>query len=212
MYLTDDKKINYSINGSFYTRKWNDYLPYVYFEKVYGGHSLLKKAVNIAGWNVYKRLYVCDQNLKYLPKNTYQDLSSVSQKKLEVNDFSYLLDLDKNIFDSYWRNSKTSFHETLKSCVNNYLFLLREQGKLIGYAILGETRNLSYLQRIGVDINYQSLGYGKGLLQNVLNFAKKRNFYTIKLNTQETNESALSLYKKHGFIVQKKKLIIMTNA
>jgi ribosomal protein S18 acetylase RimI-like enzyme len=56
------------------------------------------------------------------------------------------------------------------------------------------------------------LGYGKGLLQNVLNFAKKRNFYTIKLNTQETNESALSLYKKHGFIVQKKKLIIMTNA
>ena len=43
MYLTDDKKINYSINGSFYTRKWNDYLPYVYFEKVYGGHSLLKK-------------------------------------------------------------------------------------------------------------------------------------------------------------------------
>ena len=99
-----------------------------------------------------------------------------------------------------------------RSCVNNYLFLLREQGKLIGYAILGETRNLSYLQRIGVDINYQSLGYGKGLLQNVLNFAKKRNFYTIKLNTQETNESALSLYKKHGFIVQKKKLIIMTNA
>jgi len=235
MYLTDDKKINYSINGSFYTRKWNDYLPYVYFEKVYGGHGLLKKAVNIAkqnniefhssmikenqveswesaGWNVYKRLYVCDQNLKYLPKNTYQDLSSVSQKKLEVKDFSYLLDLDKNIFDSYWRNSKTSFHETLKSCVNNYLFLLREQGKLIGYAILGETRNLSYLQRIGVDINYQSLGYGKGLLQNVLNFAKKRNFYTIKLNTQETNESALSLYKKHGFIVQKNKLIIMTNA
>ena len=48
MYLTNEKKLNYSFNGSYYTRKWNDYYPYVYFEKVYGGHGLLKKFSNIS--------------------------------------------------------------------------------------------------------------------------------------------------------------------
>ena len=51
MYLTNEKKLNYSLSGSYYTRKWNDCCPYVYFEKVYGGHSLLKKAANISKYN-----------------------------------------------------------------------------------------------------------------------------------------------------------------
>ena len=232
MYSTNEKKINYSINGSFYTRKWNDYIPYIYFEKIYGGHGLLKKAVYFAkqndvmfhssmikenqveswesaGWKTHKKLYVCDQNLKYLSLDNFDNSDNISQKKLEVSDFSYLLDLDKNIFDTYWRNSNSSFHETLKSCVNNYLFVQKNREKLIGYAILGETRNLSYLQRIGVDKNFQRQGFGKKLLQQVLIFAKRKKFFTMKLNTQETNELALNLYKKHGFIVQQKNLVIM---
>ena len=42
MYLTNEKKLNFRINGLFYTRKWNDYVNYVYFENVFGGKSLLK--------------------------------------------------------------------------------------------------------------------------------------------------------------------------
>ena len=42
MYLTNEKKLNFGINGLFYTRKWNDYVKYVYFENVFGGKSLLK--------------------------------------------------------------------------------------------------------------------------------------------------------------------------
>ena len=232
MYLTNEKKLNYSLSGSYYTRKWNDCCPYVYFEKVYGGHSLLKKAINIskyneisfhssmikesqvnsweaAGWFPYKKLYVCDQNMKYLSNNKTDSLTNISQKRLEVSDFSYLLDLDKTIFEPYWRNSYNSFHETLKSCINNYLFIQKEKNQTIGYAILGETRKLSYLQRIGVSKNYQKQGYGEDLLKSVLAFSKKKKFLTMRLNTQETNESALNLYKKNGFSIQKNKLVIM---
>ena len=232
MYLTNEKKLNYSLSGSYYTRKWNDCSPYVYFEKVYGGHSLLKKAINIskyneisfhssmikesqvnsweaAGWFPYKKLYVCDQNMKYLSNNKTESVTNISQKRLEVSDFSYLLDLDKTIFEPYWRNSYNSFHETLKSCLNNYLFIQKEKNQTIGYAILGETRKLSYLQRIGVSKNHQKQGYGEDLLKSVLAFSKKKKFLTMRLNTQETNESALNLYKKNGFSIQKSKLIIM---
>ena len=232
MYLTNEKKLNYSLSGSYYTRKWNDCCPYVYFEKVYGGHSLLKKAANIskyneisfhssmikenqvnsweaAGWFPYKKLYVCDQNMKYFSKNTVENSTNVSQKSLEISDFSNLLDLDEAIFEPYWRNSINSFHETLKSCLNNYLFIQKKKDEIIGYAILGETRKLSYLHRIGVSKNQQKQGYGDELLKSVLTFSKKKKFLTMRLNTQETNESALNLYKKNGFSIQKNKLVIM---
>jgi len=234
MYLTNEKKLNYSFNGSYYTRKWNDYYPYVYFEKVYGGHGLLKKFSNIsndtgvifhssmisedqvaswesAGWCVYKKLYVCDQIMRYYSSEKTDGVTNITHKNLEVADFQYLLKLDEKIFDRYWRNSSNSFHETLKSCVNNHLFLQKNNGELIGYAILGETRKLSYLQRIGVDKSYQGLGYGEELLQSVLSFSKEKKFLSMKLNTQETNESALNLYKKNGFRVQKNNLVIMSS-
>ena len=232
MYLTNEKKLNYSLSGSYYTRKWNDCCPYVYFEKVYGGHSLLKKAANISKYNEIsfhssmikenqvnsweaagcftdKKLYVCDQNMKYFSKNTVENSTNVSQKSLEISDFSNLLDLDEAIFEPYWRNSINSFHETLKSCLNNYLFIQKKKDEIIGYAILGETRKLSYLQRIGVSKNHQKQGYGDELLKSVLTFSKKKKFLTMRLNTQETNESALNLYKKNGFSIQKNKLVIM---
>ena len=50
MYLTNEKKLNFRINGLFYTRKWNDYVNYVYFENVFGVKSLLKnKGKNKSG-------------------------------------------------------------------------------------------------------------------------------------------------------------------
>ena len=95
--------------------------------------------------------------------------------------------------------------------MNNYLFIQKKGDQTIGYAILGETRRLSYLQRIGVDKLYQKQGYGEELLKSVLSFSKKKKFLTMRLNTQEENESALKLYKKNGFNIQKNKLVIMTS-
>ena len=43
MYLTDEKKLNVSLGGLFYTRKWNNHVPYVYFEKITGKKIFLRK-------------------------------------------------------------------------------------------------------------------------------------------------------------------------
>ena len=43
MYLTNEKTKHSTWVGSYKTRKWNDVTPIIYFEKVYGGKSLLKK-------------------------------------------------------------------------------------------------------------------------------------------------------------------------
>ena len=232
MYSTENKRIHYFYNGIFYTRKLNNFVEDILFEKLYGGESLLKKILRVSkdskisfsssminenstkpwlrsGWAIGHKLNVCMLNLKNLNIKNVDGYKNIEIKKLEGEDIQYLLDLDHKIFDDYWKNSKASFEETMKSCNNNYLFKSGEGNDLDGYAILGETRKFTYLQRIGIVKDYQGSGLGDNLLRSVVNFALKRKFLNIKLNTQNDNVSALSLYKKNNFQIMPRKLVIM---
>ena len=232
MYSTENKRIHYFYNGIFYTRKLNNFVEDILFEKLYGGESLLKKILRVSkdskisfsssminensikpwlrsGWAIGHKLNVCMLNLKNLNIKNVDGYKNIEIKKLEGEDIQYLLDLDHKIFDDYWKNSKASFEETMKSCNNNYLFKSGEGNGLDGYAILGETRKFTYLQRIGIVKDYQGSGLGDNLLRSVVDFALKRKFLNIKLNTQNDNISALSLYKKNNFQIMPRKLVIM---
>ena len=232
MYSTENKRIHYFYNGIFYTRKLNNFVEDILFEKLYGGESLLKKILRVSkdskisfsssminenstkpwlrsGWAIGHKLNVCMLNLKNLNIKNVDGYKNIEIKKLEGEDIKYLLDLDHKIFDDYWKNSKASFEETMKSCNNNYLFKSGEGNDLDGYAILGETRKFTYLQRIGIVKDYQGSGLGDNLLRSVVDFALKRKFLNIKLNTQNDNVSALSLYKKNNFQIMPRKLVIM---
>ena len=205
MYSTENKRIHYFYNGIFYTRKLNNFVEDLLFEKLYGGESLLKKILRVSkdskisfsssminensikpwlrsGWAIGHKLNVCSLNLKNLNIKNVDGYKNIEIKKLEREDIKYLLDLDHKIFDDYWKNSKASFEETMKSCNNNYLFKSGEGNDLDGYAILGETRKFTYLQRIGIVKDYQGSGLGDNLLRSVVDFALKRKFLNIKLN------------------------------
>ena len=232
MYSTENKKIHYFYNGIFYTRKLNNFVSDILFEKIYGGESLLRKIVKISkdskiifsssmvnensikpwlksGWVINHKLNVCVLDLKNLNIKNVNEYENIEIKKFEQEDIQYLIDLDHKIFDDYWKNSKASFEETMKSCNNNYLFKSETGRGLDGYAILGETRKFTYLQRIGIIKDLQGSGLGNNLLRSVVDFAIKKRFINIKLNTQNDNVSALSLYKKNNFRVSPRKLVIM---
>ena len=228
MFLTNEKRRNTVWLGSFFTRKWNNVSDIVYFEKEYGGKPLLKKAKSLAkennlifnssmvnenskhlwassGWLEKEKLNVLSLNLKNLNK---KDLREVSPEFLTNSHFEELLHLDKNIFDEYWQNSLASFQETLDSCNKNYLFKQTNGEEIVGYAILGVTNGFSYLQRFGINKNCHSLGYGQNMLEDVISFAKRKNFINMKLNTQEKNFVAQNLYLKNGFEFTKTNFII----
>ena len=232
MYSTENKKIHYFYNGIFYTRKLNNFVSDILFEKIYGGESLLRKMVKISkdseinfnssmvnensikpwlksGWVINHKLSVCVLNLKNLNIENVNGYENIKIKKFEQEDIKCLIDLDHMIFDDYWKNSHASFEETMKSCNNNYLFKSGAGCGLNGYAILGETRKFTYLQRIGVIKDSQGSGLGNNLLRSVVDFALKKRFINIKLNTQNDNVSALNLYKKNNFQVSPRKLVIM---
>ena len=138
MYSTENKRIHYFYNGIFYTRKLNNFVEDILFEKLYGGESLLKKILRVSkdskisfsssminensikpwlrsGWAIGHKLNVCMLNLKNLNIKNVDGYKNIEIKKLEGEDIKYLLDLDHKIFDDYWKNSKASFEETMKS-------------------------------------------------------------------------------------------------
>ena len=232
MYLTDEKKLNVSLSGLFYTRKWNDHVPCIYFEKIIGKKPLLKKIYKKSrelkiifnssmvseiesdlweesGWVKKHTLFVCESNLLEAKKINPPKDALISCKLLNPSDIPLLLEVDKNIFDPYWRNSYSNFIETIKTSNNNYLFKIYHNDIACGYAILGETRGFTYLQRFGIDKTFQKKGMGGDLLSYILSFAKAKNFKKMKLNTQSTNQAALSLYTNNTFEVLEKKLVIM---
>jgi ribosomal protein S18 acetylase RimI-like enzyme len=170
--------------------------------------NLTKSWLN-SGWEKNHTLNICILNLKNTTKKIQILDEKIKVKKFHQNDIENLLELDHKIFEPYWRNSFTSFIETMKSCNNNYLFTIGNMESLNGYAILGETGKFTYLQRIGVRKDSQGIGLGDMLLKNIINFSIDKKFINIKLNTQEDNEAALSLYKKNNFDLSPRKLVIM---
>ena len=232
MFLTNEKKKHSTWQGSFYTRKWNDQTPVVYFEKIYGGKALLKKVNQLAfeeelifnssmvdendsvvwqsvGWKVFEKLNVLSLDLKSI-KHTDRNINNVevfSEKKIPE-----VLKLDQNIFEPYWQNSSAAFKETIESCVRNYLFIQMANDDVAGYGILGTTRNYGFLQRFGIIKKYQNSGLGKELLGDIITFSKQKRLINIRLNTQTQNKHAQSLYLNNGFIHTKTNFLILATS
>ena len=185
MFLTNEKKKHSTWQGTFYTRKWNDQTPVVYFEKLYGGRPLLKKINQLAlqenlifnssmvdennatvwqsaGWEVSEKLNVLSLNLKNIKQSdkNIENVEVFTDAKIPE-----VLNLDHNIFDPYWQNSIAAFKETLESCVHNYLFIQKAGGDTAGYGILGITRNHGFLQRLGIVAQMRAIESGRPMLR-----------------------------------------------
>ena len=232
MFLTNEKKKHSAWQGTFYTRKWNDQTPVVYFEKVYGGRPLLKKINQLAlqenlifnssmidennsavwqsaGWKVLEKLHVLSLNLKSIKQSdkNIENVEAFTDTKIPE-----VLKLDNNIFDPYWQNSSAAFKETIESCVHNYLFTQKANNETVGYGILGVTRNYGFLQRFGIVKKHQNSGLGKDMLEDVVAFSKQKKLINVRLNTQIQNKHAQNLYLNNGFVYTKTNFLILATS
>ncbi|MGX9461827.1 ribosomal protein S18-alanine N-acetyltransferase [Shewanella sp. A14] len=76
---------------------------------------------------------------------------------------------------------------------------LKQQGRLIGFAIVQQIIDEATLLDICVDPSYQGLGLGLLLIRKVLDDAKQADAVVMMLEVRESNNVAKSLYEKVGF-------------
>lgn len=86
----------------------------------------------------------------------------------------------------------------------NY-FVLEIDKKVKGYIGIWITYEVADIINFYVDEEYQGMGFGKMLLEFVINLCTLSKVQTISLEVRETNEKAIGLYEKYGFVFSHKR-------
>jgi RimJ/RimL family protein N-acetyltransferase len=87
----------------------------------------------------------------------------------------------------------------------NNLFLIAEvDGKIVGFTrcVGNKLSRFKHKAEFGICIlkDYQGYGIGSMLLEHIINWADEIGIQKINLSVLETNEKAIQLYKKFGFV------------
>ncbi len=91
-------------------------------------------------------------------------------------------------------------------------YIIENDEELVGVVVLNSEEDISYknllwqenerfivIHRFMISPNYEGQGYGKRLLGEILEWARKNNFRLVKLDTEEKNIRAQRLYESMGF-------------
>lgn len=134
-------------------------------------------------------------------------------RKAELNDWEKVYDLYVNHNPCFIVYDLDKFKDDVKRYLtdenrNNFCFCLEDDKHEVMGFLRFETKSSKirkrvYISSIMIKDTEQRKGYGKALLNYVINFAKENEYNEITLDVRATNEKAIEFYKKMGFEISK---------
>lgn len=114
-----------------------------------------------------------------------------------------------------WQNNYPNHRVIEKDIENNYSYLLKKEGKILGTTAIifdkEETYDVIYqgewlsngeyavIHRIAIDINYRGTGLASGFLNEIEKLCMKNKVYSIKIDTHRDNIAMKKLLLKNGY-------------
>lgn len=131
------------------------------------------------------------------------DLDNIKIEKAQPGDLNEVLELEKQCFlsDAFFRHQFYYFIHKSKS----KFVVVRNHEKIIAYLIIQIRKNSRKYRIYSLAIAPEARGHGIGkkLLNYTERLARKNNIQKITLEVSEKNETAINLYKKQGFQIEK---------
>ena len=122
--------------------------------------------------------------------------TSISFNKLTRVEIPSVLSIEEQNSDDPW--SQPQFTTSIENS-NNLCYCLSFNGRTIGYLISMLAVDTADILNIGIDPDFQRQGYGRGLLNHLIEELRKRNIGEILLEVRVGNKSAIQFYKRQGF-------------
>jgi ribosomal-protein-alanine N-acetyltransferase len=72
-------------------------------------------------------------------------------------------------------------------------------GQLIGYQLTTPSQSGAHLARLAVVPGWQGHGIGTALVRHLVEYANRRGYRELTVNTQDTNTASLAVYQRLGF-------------
>lgn len=104
--------------------------------------------------------------------------------------------LEKERFEDFYSDKSV---EQDMSNPNNDLWLMVDDGELLGYINFFHIFDEANLQRIAVFEKYEGMGVAKRLLKHAEEYLKKKVITKVYLEVSEKNAHAIEFYKKNGY-------------
>lgn len=120
-------------------------------------------------------------------------------RDFRLTDIPELMTIAKNSMPFPWRES------VFKECANPgyHGFVLQhslpQKNKIIGFAIARKQIDDCELMNICVDRTFQNKGFGKQLLNKIIDWAKSESLKHIFLEVRRSNQQAIRFYEQMGF-------------
>jgi ribosomal-protein-alanine N-acetyltransferase len=117
--------------------------------------------------------------------------------RMNQEDVEEVAGLEKICFSDPW--SKEAFREELQFKLAIPLVVKLEE-KVVGYTCLWNLDGEMELANFAISPDHRRKGIGEKLMEKVLWEAKERDCKSIVLSVRESNQAAINLYAKFGFI------------
>jgi ribosomal protein S18 acetylase RimI-like enzyme len=128
--------------------------------------------------------------------------TSLTRLRMRRADLGRVLDVDESAFGRRWSLDEPGLCDAVSATPRARVFVARSRA-IDGYVVVGATNSAhpsnGFVQRLAVHASAQRNGLGKALLRSALQWLTTRGCKTVYVNTEQTNEVALSLYQQHGF-------------
>lgn len=117
---------------------------------------------------------------------------------MNESDIDDVVEISNLSFSTPW--SRLSYEQELNNSLAKY-FVAKIDNKVIGFIGTWIIVDESHITNVAVHPNYRKLGIGSKLIESMLNYCKEKNCNAYTLEVRESNKTAISVYEKHGFVV-----------
>lgn len=125
------------------------------------------------------------------------DTKSIQTRELESADISDIENIEKLSFDTPWTTNML-----LDMCNNKLdkVLVILKNNKIIGYINWRIIADEAELLRIAILNEFRNEGFGELLIKEMFKALKEANVYECFLEVELTNNPAIKLYEKYGFV------------
>ena len=116
--------------------------------------------------------------------------------------------VDQDAFGPMWGNDEQSIADIRRATPIHRARRRRTGRELAGFAISGAAGDSGYIQRVAVAHTARRRGIARDLVADSLRWMRRRAFATAYVNTGVTNDAALALYDRFGFVRLDDQLVI----
>ena len=117
-------------------------------------------------------------------------------RSMELEDLDEVLEVEKSCFKIPW--TRLMFEDELINS-NAYYYVI-EVDKIVGYVGFWKIIDEAHITNVAIHNDYRRLGYGRALINALLNKAKELEIIAVTLEVRVSNLAAISLYERFGFV------------